>query len=193
LTFLLKYDIKSWNKRERNYFIKKKNLKEKGITLVALVVTIIVLLVLAGVTISLVMNNNGLISRAKLSKEKYEKSAQDEQTELNNAGKFLSNYGEPSVKTVTTADISKKVVGYKSNNIDLWRVYYVDENYVYIISDTSAGDIVLSDHISGYRGSSNITETALKNLNSKWFSVMGNNSSTEDNAKATAYLMDQSI
>lgn len=40
----------------------KKN--QRGITLVALVVTIVVLLILAGVTIALVMNNNGIINRA---------------------------------------------------------------------------------------------------------------------------------
>ncbi len=42
----------------------KKNAKEKGITLVALVVTIIVLLILAGVSISLVLGNNGVITKA---------------------------------------------------------------------------------------------------------------------------------
>ncbi len=38
--------------------------EQKGITLVALVVTIIVLLILAGVSISLVLGNNGVITRA---------------------------------------------------------------------------------------------------------------------------------
>ena len=42
-----------------------KNKQEKGITLIALVVTIVVLLILAGVSISLVLNNNGVISKAK--------------------------------------------------------------------------------------------------------------------------------
>ena len=47
--------------------VKKVNNKKgttAGITLVALVVTIVVLLILAGVTISLIMNNNGIINRA---------------------------------------------------------------------------------------------------------------------------------
>lgn len=39
--------------------------KENGITLVALVVTIIVLLILAGVAISLTIGNNGLFTRAQ--------------------------------------------------------------------------------------------------------------------------------
>ena len=37
----------------------------KGITLVALVVTIVVLLILAGVSINLVLGNNGIIAKAK--------------------------------------------------------------------------------------------------------------------------------
>lgn len=42
--------------------------KEKGITLVALVVTIVVLLILAGVSINLVLGENGLINKAKEAK-----------------------------------------------------------------------------------------------------------------------------
>ena len=42
-----------------------KNLKDqKGITLVALVITIIVLLILAGVSLSLVVGDNGILGRA---------------------------------------------------------------------------------------------------------------------------------
>ena len=39
--------------------------KERGITLVALVVTIVVLLILAGVSISMVLGNNGIVNKAK--------------------------------------------------------------------------------------------------------------------------------
>ena len=53
--------------------------QEEGITLIALVVTIVVLLILAGVSISLVLNNNGVISKAKDAKYSTEKGqAQDE-------------------------------------------------------------------------------------------------------------------
>ena len=44
--------------------------KESGITLVALVVTIVVLLILAGVSINLVVGQNGLINRAKEATQK---------------------------------------------------------------------------------------------------------------------------
>ena len=44
---------------------RRKSLKEKGITLIALVVTIIILLILAGVTLNIALSGNGLFERAK--------------------------------------------------------------------------------------------------------------------------------
>ena len=46
--------------------------EERGITLIALVVTIVVLLILAGITISLVFGSNGVIQKAQDSKEQTE-------------------------------------------------------------------------------------------------------------------------
>ena len=51
----------------------------KGITLVALVVTIVVLLILAGVSINLVLGDNGIIAKAK---EAQRKSAEATQNDL---------------------------------------------------------------------------------------------------------------
>ena len=63
-------------KTEEKEKMKKIIKEEKGITLVALVVTIIVLLILAGVAISLSIGNNGLFSRTKSASEVHlEKSA----------------------------------------------------------------------------------------------------------------------
>ena len=47
---------------------------EKGITLVALVVTIVVLLILAGVSISLVIGQNGMIQKAKDAQDAQDKA-----------------------------------------------------------------------------------------------------------------------
>ena len=60
-----------------------KNKQEKGITLIALVVTIVVLLILAGVSISLVLNNNGVISRAKEAKNQYAEEQTNVEKQLN--------------------------------------------------------------------------------------------------------------
>ena len=44
----------------------------KGITLIALVITIIVLIILTGVAINLTLGQNGLLNRTKEAREKYE-------------------------------------------------------------------------------------------------------------------------
>lgn len=56
--------------------------KEKGITLVALVVTIVVLLILAGVSISLVLDQNGIINKSKKAKTEYQNAANYEKQVL---------------------------------------------------------------------------------------------------------------
>ena len=62
--------------------MKTKNLrKEKGITLVALIITILVLLILAMVSISLVMNG-GIIGKSKTAVDKYSQEEVQEQIKL---------------------------------------------------------------------------------------------------------------
>ena len=60
---------------------------KKGITLISLVVTIIVLLILAGITISMLFGENGLLNRATDATEEYSKSEAREKVEL-----LLSEY-----------------------------------------------------------------------------------------------------
>ena len=57
-------------------------IKDKGITLISLVVTIIILIILAGVSINLLMSENGIINKAKEAKEKYELEKIREEIEL---------------------------------------------------------------------------------------------------------------
>ena len=62
---------------------KLKNKQERGITLIALVVTIVVLLILAGVSISLVLNNNGVISKSKDARDQYAGTQTNEYKQFN--------------------------------------------------------------------------------------------------------------
>ena len=61
--------------------------KEKGITLVALVITIVILIILAAVSINVIIEG-GLIERAKNSSEGYEEEQAREKLELE-----LADYG----------------------------------------------------------------------------------------------------
>ena len=73
------------NKRKQ---IAKKN---KGITLVALVITIIVLLILAGITISLTIGQNGIITRAQQAGKNYLNAQDQELAGLNEFDKTAEN------------------------------------------------------------------------------------------------------
>lgn len=63
---------------------------KRGITLISLVVTIIVLLILAGVTIATLFGENGIITKALEAKQKTEEAAEKEQQLL--AGAFEKNF-----------------------------------------------------------------------------------------------------
>lgn len=63
---------------------------QKGITLVALVVTIIVLIILAGVSIALVLGNNGIATKAQTGANNYKGAAANESKELTNIEAYIN-------------------------------------------------------------------------------------------------------
>ena len=65
--------------------------KESGITLVALVVTIIVLLILAGVAISLTLGQNGIFTRAQNAANTWGNATQNESSEMNSFENTFDN------------------------------------------------------------------------------------------------------
>ena len=64
--------------------------KEKGITLVALVVTIVVLLILAGVSLSLVLNQQGVITKSKAGAVNYTNAQNAEFEMLTNMEEYMN-------------------------------------------------------------------------------------------------------
>ena len=70
----------------------KEKIKEQGITLIALVVTIIILLILGGVTIGLATNGTGLFEKAKLATDEYNNSVDKENIELAKATNEINSY-----------------------------------------------------------------------------------------------------
>ena len=84
----------------------------KGITLIALVVTIVVMLVLAGVSINLLTGDNGAITKAKQAKMKSEFATYNEELELFNTARHMEN-PEYSIGTLTAG---KSTLNYNTNN-----------------------------------------------------------------------------
>ena len=117
---------------------------------------------------------------------------------------------QEEVKIAT--NIGKKInfVSQYSDNL-IWRLFYADDDYVYLISSklssdgtkeinsqktahTSLGYLgLISWYTPNYSGSSAITDQFLRSLNSKWYSTLGNNEATNENAKAVAWLMNQDV
>ena len=74
-----KSKIENLNKKKTTIMLRN----TKGITLIALVITIIVLIILAGISINLILGENGIITKAK----------QNEEIGLNETAKYLEEMG----------------------------------------------------------------------------------------------------
>ena len=122
---------------------KIKNKQEKGITLIALVVTIVVLLILAGVSISLVLNNNGVISKAKDARDKYAEAQTNDEKQLNE----VSDWIDTKVGDTTGGDSVTKIDGVP-----------IPEGFVYV-GGTKASGLVISDNAADkekYKGQTTV-------------------------------------
>ena len=111
--------------------------KNKGITLVALVITIIILLILAGITLATLTGENGLFVRARQAKENTINAQEKENlalesyenainTTLNDSNIdkldkiYIYNYGDENEK-VTGGIICSKINGvYQKNENNIW-------------------------------------------------------------------------
>ena len=151
----------------------KKLKKSKGITLIALVVTIIVLLILAGVAISLSIGENGIFKRAQNAVEVHKESSENEVQTMNELTNLIDKYsGEntqtnPKLKvgdyvsyvpetTVKEYNLKKEASGQDEDQIIAqdeqmkWRVFSINsDGTVDIIGDGTTKGVSLSGAI-GY-------------------------------------------
>ena len=79
--------------------------RTKGITLIALVVTIIVLLILAGVSIAMLTGNNGILTQGKRAKEETTVGHEKEAVQMAYAGAVAKKLGEE----VTAEDVNEQL------------------------------------------------------------------------------------
>ena len=100
--------------------------KDRGITLIALVVTIIVLLILAGISISMLTGQNGILNRATEAKEETEKANTEEKATLNKYEDIINQYASSLPETNYT------------------KPYLPNSTFKYIQEDLNSG-IVIQD------------------------------------------------
>ena len=110
---------------------KKKN--ARGITLIALVITIIVLIILAGVTINALNGENGILKRATQAKSKTGRANALEQINLAIITARTEGLGQVD-KTVLRDEITKAGMTVKTDGDDLpWEV--VSDKYIFRINE----------------------------------------------------------
>ena len=174
---------------------KKKNIK--GITLVALVVTIIILLILAGISIS-ALTQTGLFGKAKQAKDKYGNAQKNENETLENFEDNINGYitigatrdsqvmvqilWENPDKELKTFE-AKQTINLANDNYDYFDIifkYYNDEPD-YFTQRIYKGYSFALQTGSGYsnkvakRNFNYINDTTFKSENGYWGSEIANN------------------
>ena len=198
---------------------KTKDLKtSKGITLIALVITIIVMLILVAVTISMAVNG-GLFEYAG-------KAVGDTNNALKAEGQLINDIIDeyikpnlPETETVITAEtMQSDLASYLGQTIAYgveyedasdygngeWEIFYADGEHIYIITrgHLAAGKLTTT----GYNGTSDFTDENLQStypavaagLLNKTYDPTSVGSelkytSSYDNMKATQYLLDSTV
>ena len=100
----------------------RKTASTAGITLVALVVTIIVLIILAGVSISLVLGDNGIITKAREAKTNYQTAAENEKTTLDSLYEEMNKKiaGNGSAFNAKAKALNDLITYFKDKNHEVW-------------------------------------------------------------------------
>lgn len=126
----------------------------KAITLIALVVTIIILLILVGVTIGFAINGTGLFEKAKLATDEYNNSVDRENYELNNLEQKIDVNSRETV-TISQEEYNRLLTSSNANNysteekeIGTWldgKKLYQKSFTNIVLSDSAASTIDISD------------------------------------------------
>ena len=121
-----------------------KRTKEKGITLIALIVTVIILLMLTGISISMV-NGDGLFSKSKTSVTKYTSKQLEENMEIKKSEYLIDSLGNMTlsgyVEYIQNNDIGDDIVDVQQES-ETETTITTKSGYQYSIK-SKGGDIVI--------------------------------------------------
>ncbi len=193
----MKKNLKSKSK----YELLSKKTNSKGITLIALIITIIVLLILAGVTINLTLGENGIFRTAEMAGKNYMDAQDRELAGLadfeNTINNIIGGTGSssstdtpdaPDTNYETLASIAQPgdyvkydtgIISVGNNGIVTFRVLYNDDTYgLQIISDKSIEQVTLGG---------DTWETAIDSYNN---AIVTLNQKAEYYAESSPYALD---
>lgn len=136
---------------------------QRGVTLIALVVTIIVLIIIAGIAIAALMGDNGVIKRSKeAKKEQIVGEVKDEIVLAVASAKMLAEQ-----KTVENSGFSasKDLKGSNSANLiiaDLREELPTTKGYTLVVGGTeTAATVAVTYQTAAYKSATNISDAAI--------------------------------
>ena len=151
--------------------------ENKGITLIALVITIIILIILAGISINLILGQNGLIKRAKNSTDDYLQAQAREKLEMILADLQVEKQINPEynedeflnkVLIENGLEVEEDIV-----TVDGWN-FEIDRDIPKIIGNIGREEDKKNNLIAWYDGIKN-TETGHNYETTTWSDLTGNN------------------
>ena len=179
-------------------------MRNKGVTLISLVVTIIVLLILAGITIGTIFDDNGIIKKAQEAANATEEAAKNDQAAINGllnemdsiingigggnvpvigsiSGKITWSTG--SVTLTLTTDVEGVTIQYRKNSESNWT------NYTSAVPSLLHGDKVYARGVKGGETVINEKEFKIQDTIAPTVTI-ANTSSTTNSISATATATD---
>ena len=179
-------------------------MKNRGVTLISLVVTIIVLLILAGITIGTIFDDNGIIEKAQEAANATEEAAKNDQAAinglLNEMDSIINGIGGGNVPVIgsingkitwstgsatltLTADVEGVTIQYRKNSESNWT------NYTSAVPSLLHGDKVYARGVKGGETVINEKEFKIQDTIAPTVTI-ANASSTTNSISATATATD---
>lgn len=104
----------------------QKNKSVNGITLIALVVTIVVLLILAGVSLNALFGNNGIIQKAQDAQNKMDEATQNDLDAINGLNEWIDGESTGGDTGEALDIIERYVLGEEKNGISLTTIFNLE-------------------------------------------------------------------
>jgi Na+-transporting methylmalonyl-CoA/oxaloacetate decarboxylase gamma subunit len=179
--------------------------KQEGITLVALVVTIVVLLILAGITIMYTMGENSIFKKAQEAKNKTEDAIRNEQETFENLQDYMNeaingiqtkptNGGWTQDKTTVangrvTLEVGQAVTGYTANGVGNgnWCVLGAENGKLLITTNSNQGTIELYGQGSYVNGVTKLNTESAKFKDTNNMAELARSMNVEDINRVTGY------
>lgn len=117
--------------------LKEKIKRKEGITLIALVITIIVLLILAGITISMISSQDGILGKVVEGKQKYKEATELEKLNIATQSALIDGNGvlkDENIKKELKEAFGEGNYDYLGDGLVI-----INEKYYKISDDGTAG------------------------------------------------------